>query len=93
MFKLPVVAILLATLCMAHGLEKKDVERRVVKRSLVPRYPLKQCPTDPGRVQCRNGTKCIPTFWQCDVYKDCNDNSDEDCGKFIGIEIKNEIAN
>ena len=34
-----------------------------------------------GEFQCQNGN-CILSFWYCDFYNDCGDNSDEfGCGE------------
>ena len=31
-----------------------------------------------GQVSCRDGNGCIPIYWDCDAYVDCQDRSDED---------------
>ena len=47
------------------------------------------CPD--GSVKCKDNLQCIRSNSLCDIYKDCNDNSDEDeefCrGKIIEISI------
>jgi len=34
-----------------------------------------------GEIKCPDGSRCIPDYWFCDSYKDCDDGSDEaNCG-------------
>ena len=43
-------------------------------------YAVSECQAD--EFDCGDGV-CIPNYWQCDSYPDCNDLSDEhDCSKY-----------